>query len=50
MIEQLENIEKRYQEIDEQMAQPEVATDLNRLQTLAQERGSIRHGSQGDEI
>jgi peptide chain release factor 1 len=41
MIEQLENIEKRYQEIDRQMAQPEVATDLNQLQVLAQERASI---------
>jgi len=43
MIEQLENIEKRYQEIDGQMAQPEVATDLKRLQALAQERASIEN-------
>ena len=41
MIEQLEKIEKRYQEIDEEMAQPEVATDLKRLQALAQERASL---------
>jgi peptide chain release factor 1 len=41
MIEQLENIEKRYREIDRKMAQPEVATDLNQLQSLAQERASI---------
>ena len=43
MIEQLENIEKRYQEIDRKMAQPEVATDLNQLQALAQERASIEN-------
>ncbi len=43
MIEKLENIEKRYQEIDRQMAQPEVATDLNRLQALAQERASLEN-------
>ena len=41
MIEQLEKIERRYQEIDEKMAQPEVATDLNQLQALAQERASL---------
>ena len=41
MIEQLENIEKRFQELDEKMAQPEVATDLNQLQELAQERASL---------
>ncbi len=43
MIEQLEGIEKRYQEIDRQMAQPDVATDLNRLQALAQERASLEN-------
>jgi len=41
MIEQLEKVEKRYQEIDRQMAQPAVAADLNRLQALAQERASL---------
>jgi peptide chain release factor 1 len=41
MIEQLESIEKRYQEIDRQMAQPGVATDLNRLQALAREKSSM---------
>ncbi len=41
MIEQLEKIEKRYIELDEKMAQPEIATDLNQLQALAQERASI---------
>ncbi len=43
MIEQLEKIEKRYQEIDRRMAQPEVATDLNQLQALAQERASLEN-------
>jgi peptide chain release factor 1 len=41
MIEQLERIEKRYQEIDERMAHPEVTTDLTQLQSLAQERASL---------
>jgi peptide chain release factor 1 len=41
MIEQLEKIENRYREIDQQMAQPEVVTDLNQLQALAQERASL---------
>jgi peptide chain release factor 1 len=41
MIEQLEKIAKRYQEIDERMAHPEVATDLTQLQSLAQERASL---------
>lgn len=43
MIEQLEKIEKRYQEIDQKMAQPEVATDLKQLQVLAQERASLEN-------
>jgi len=43
MIEQLEKIEKRYQELDSRMAEPEVATDLNQLQALAQERASIEN-------
>jgi len=41
MLEQLERIEKRYQELNEQMATPEVASDLKRLQVLAQETASI---------
>ena len=41
MMEQLEKIEKRYEELTEKMAQPEVATDLNQLQSLAQERASL---------
>jgi peptide chain release factor 1 len=41
MIEQLEKIEKRFIELDEKMSRPEIATDLNQLQALAQERASI---------
>jgi peptide chain release factor 1 len=38
MFEQLDKIEKRYQEIDQKLAQPEVATDIKQVQTLSQER------------
>ncbi len=41
MINQLEKIEQRYQEIDREMAKPEAASDLNRLQELAQERANL---------
>jgi peptide chain release factor 1 len=41
MMEQLERIERRFIELDEKMAQPEVATDLAQLQALAQERAGI---------
>ena len=41
MLDQLEIIEKRYQELNEQMATPEVASDLKQLQVLTQERASI---------
>ena len=41
MLDRLERIEKRYHELDKQMAKPEVASDLKQLQALAQERASI---------
>jgi len=41
MLDRLEQIERRYQELNEQIAMPEVASDPKRLQTLAQERASI---------
>ncbi len=41
MIDQLESIEKRYEELTRQMSQPDVASDPKRLQALAQERASI---------
>jgi len=41
MIEQLDNIEKRYREIDEKLAQPEVATNISQVQALARERAGL---------
>lgn len=41
MVDRLERIEKRYQELNKQMATPEVASDLKQLQVLAQERASL---------
>ncbi|MFC1931305.1 peptide chain release factor 1 [Chloroflexota bacterium] len=41
MLDRLERIEKRYQELNEQMAAPEIASDLEQLQVLARERASI---------
>lgn len=41
MLDQLDRIEKRYQELEQQIAMPEVASDLKRLQALARERASI---------
>ncbi|HEY87468.1 MAG TPA: peptide chain release factor 1 [Dehalococcoidia bacterium] len=41
MLDRLEIIDKRYQELNEQMATPEVASDQKQLQVLAQERASI---------
>jgi peptide chain release factor 1 len=42
MMEQLERIEKRYLELDETMARPEVSTNLPQLQALAQERAGLQ--------
>jgi len=41
MLDRLERVEKRYQELNRQLALPEIASDLKQLQTLAQERASI---------
>ncbi len=41
MFEQLDKLDRRYREIDEKMAQPEVATDITQLQELAQERSEL---------
>jgi len=41
MLERLESIEKRYEELNELMAQPEVALNFERLQTLARERANL---------
>ncbi len=41
MLDRLEIIEKRYQELNQQMATPEVTSDPKQLQMLAQEKASI---------
>ena len=41
MLDRLEALEKRYQELTLLMAQPEVSTDFERLQTLAKERAAL---------
>ncbi|MDP2932317.1 MAG: peptide chain release factor 1, partial [Chloroflexota bacterium] len=41
MLDRLENIERRHQELEEQMARPEVVSDLEQLQRLARERASL---------
>lgn len=43
MWEQLKKIEKRYREIDREMAQPGIAGDLSRLQALAKERADLEY-------
>ena len=41
MLNRLGKIEKRYRELNRQMALPEIASDLKQLQALAQERAGI---------
>ncbi len=41
MLDKLADIERRYQELDKLMAQPDVAADFQRLQGLAKERASL---------
>lgn len=41
MLERLESIEKRYEEMNQLMAQPEVAAEFERLQSLAKEQAGI---------
>ncbi|HUU08315.1 MAG TPA: PCRF domain-containing protein, partial [Dehalococcoidales bacterium] len=41
MLNRLAKIEKHYQEIDRQMANPEIASDLKQLQRLAKEKASL---------
>jgi len=41
MLDKLESIEKRYEELSQLMAQPEIATDLERLQELGKERARL---------
>jgi peptide chain release factor 1 len=41
MIDQLDKVERRYREIDEALSQPEVATDIDKVQALSQERARL---------
>jgi len=41
MWDRLEQIDRQYEELNRQMAKPEIATDPKQLQTLAQEKASI---------
>ncbi|MFC2021040.1 peptide chain release factor 1 [Chloroflexota bacterium] len=41
MIDRLEQIDKRYQELNEQISNPEISSDPNQLRKLAQERAGI---------
>ncbi len=41
MINRLESIEKRYEELSELIAQPDVSSNISRLQSLAQEQASL---------
>jgi len=41
MIDRLESIEKRYEELGNLIAQPEISTDPGKLQTLAQEHSGL---------
>ncbi|MBN1862145.1 MAG: peptide chain release factor 1 [Dehalococcoidales bacterium] len=41
MLERLAEIEKRYQELSDEMARPELASNIKRLQALAQERAGV---------
>ncbi len=41
MLEKLESVERRYEELNELMAQPDIAVDFERLQSLAKEQAGI---------
>ena len=41
MLDRLDKLERRYQELEQQMAIPEIASDIKKLQALAQERASL---------
>ena len=41
MWDKLDKIEKHYQELEEQMATPEIASDRKQLEKLARERAAI---------
>lgn len=41
MLEKLESVERRYEELNELMGQPDIAVDFERLQSLAKEQAGI---------
>ncbi len=41
MFDRLDKIQRRYEELDKEMARPEVVSDLKRLQELAQEKSAL---------
>ena len=43
MLDRLASVERRYDEIERLMADPEVSTDYARVQTLAREHASLKH-------
>lgn len=43
MLEKLESVERRYEELNELMAQPDIAADFERLQSLAKEQSGISY-------
>ncbi len=43
MLDKLASVEKRYQEIDDLLANPEVSADYTRIATLAKEQATIRN-------
>jgi len=43
MLDQLKRIEKRYKELESQLATPEITSDLERLHTLAHEKAGIEY-------
>ncbi|GAI34398.1 unnamed protein product, partial [marine sediment metagenome] len=41
MLDKLELIQKRYEELSQLISQPEVATDARRLQEMSKEKASL---------
>ena len=41
VFDKLDSVLRRYQDIEESLAKPEVATDFERVQELAKERASL---------
>lgn len=41
ILDKIETVEKRYQDLDQLMAQPDIASDIGRLQSLAREKSAL---------